>query len=236
MKDPLAIAKNVIQAEMDGLQALHDELDASFLAALEMIESTSGRIIVSGMGKSGLIGRKIAATFASTGTPAIYVHPGEASHGDLGMIVPSDIILALSKSGETSELGDLIGYAARFSIPIIAVTQERTSTLATASEVVLSLPDVHRSLYADGCSHHIDHGDARSGGCPGNRTVATSRSYRQSISGISSRGAIGSGIETGCQRDASQKRSRAVSSGSGRCFVRCRNSGLGKTAVLDALD
>ncbi len=99
-----------------------------------------GRVIVSGMGKSGHVARKIAATFASTGTPSHFVHPAEASHGDLGMIVPGDAVLALSNSGETTELADLIGHASRFAIPLLAITGRPASTLAHAADVALLLP------------------------------------------------------------------------------------------------
>ena len=122
---------------MDGIA---DGLGPPFLAAVELIGDAKGRVIVSGMGKSGHIGRKIASTLASTGTPAYYVHPGEASHGDLGMVRPEDAILALSWSGETTELSDLIAYAKRFRVPIVGVTSKRDSTLGRQADICLSLP------------------------------------------------------------------------------------------------
>src|ERR1051326_2146605 len=121
-------ALRTLETEAAGLAALSaaiaNSLGESFVAAVEKIRAASGRVIVTGMGKSGHVGRKIAATLASTGTPAHFVHPGEASHGDLGMITRDDVIVALSWSGETSELRDLIDYSRRFRIGLIAVTAE----------------------------------------------------------------------------------------------------------------
>src|SRR5262249_29682863 len=107
---------------------------------IHILMACKGRVVVSGMGKSGHIARKIAATLASTGTPALFVHPGEASHGDLGMIVPEDAVIALSNSGETAELSDLIAYTRRFSIPLIAITSRAQSSLAEAADAALILP------------------------------------------------------------------------------------------------
>src|SRR6476661_6880758 len=130
----IASALRTLEAEAGGIAALaaaiRDGLAQPFIAAVERIAQAKGRLIVTGMGKSGHVGRKIAATFASTGTPAYFVHPGEASHGDLGMITKDDVIMALSWSGETAELKDLIDYSRRFRIGLIAVTAEAASTLA----------------------------------------------------------------------------------------------------------
>lgn len=136
----LAIAREVIDLQIEGLRALSDSLDAGFEQTVSLIAKASGRVIVSGVGKSGHIARKIAATLASTGKPAIFIHATEASHGDLGMITNEDVILVLSKSGETSEIGDLLGYAARFSIPLAAITAGKNSTLAKAADAVILLP------------------------------------------------------------------------------------------------
>jgi len=142
--DLIRSALLTIETEMTGLAALSaaiaDGLGAPFVAAVEKIRSAAGRVIVTGMGKSGHVGRKIAATLASTGTPAYFVHPGEASHGDLGVISPDDIIVALSWSGETAELRDLIDYAKRFRVALIAVTANADSTLAKAADIALVLP------------------------------------------------------------------------------------------------
>lgn len=142
--DAAASALRTVAAERAGLDALSaalaDGLGAPFRASVDAILAARGRVIVAGMGKSGHVGRKIAATLASTGTPAYFVHPAEASHGDLGMIMAEDVILALSWSGETTELGALIDYAARFSVTLIAVTSETTSTLAQAADHALVLP------------------------------------------------------------------------------------------------
>jgi arabinose-5-phosphate isomerase len=138
----LAAARRVLEL---GAQALHDltgALDGQFVQALELLQATTGRVIVTGMGKSGHVARKIAATLASTGTPAQFVHPAEASHGDLGMIGRNDAVLALSFSGETDEMADLIAYAARFKIPVISMTGNARSTLAQASTAALVLPQL----------------------------------------------------------------------------------------------
>ena len=136
----VGVAQAVLSAEAAGLRALSAALDGSFTAAVERLAGCGGRVVVSGMGKSGHVGRKIAATLASTGTPAIFVHPAEASHGDLGMIVPEDAVLALSNSGETAELADLVAHARRFGLPLIAITAKPQSALARAADVVLLLP------------------------------------------------------------------------------------------------
>src|SRR6188472_1160676 len=120
--------------------ALQSDLRAPFVAAVDLIRNAKGRLIVTGLGKSGHIGRKIAATFASTGTPAFFVHAAEASHGDLGMITAEDVILALSWSGEQPEMKNLITYAKRFRIPLIAITAESESTLGKAADVALVQP------------------------------------------------------------------------------------------------
>ena len=136
----LDVARRVIRAEIDGLEALSGALSARFEDVVGTCVAVQGRIIVTGIGKSGHVGRKIAATLASTGTPAQFVHPVEASHGDLGMIGSDDAILALSNSGETSELADIVAYSCRFEIPLIAITGGARSTLAEAADIVLLLP------------------------------------------------------------------------------------------------
>ncbi len=147
-------AKRTISTERDGLSALRDALDGSladaFGKAIERIAAVRGRIIVTGVGKSGHIASKIAATFASTGTPAFFVHPAEANHGDLGMIGSDDAILALSWSGETAELKGIVSYSRRFRIPLIAVTSGENSALALAADVVLLLPRV-----TEACPHGL---------------------------------------------------------------------------------
>lgn len=140
-------ARQAVSTEIVGLQALiHDTLNAEFAKAVDIIhamrETGKGRLIVTGMGKSGHIARKMAATFASTGMASMFVHPGEASHGDLGMITPDDVVLGLSNSGNTVELNDTLQYCKRFAIPLIAITSGRSSTLAEYSDVALILPNV----------------------------------------------------------------------------------------------
>ncbi|MGH7070083.1 MAG: KpsF/GutQ family sugar-phosphate isomerase [Acetobacteraceae bacterium] len=139
--DDLNAARSVLQLEAAGLRALAAGLDQDFSRAVELLAEAEGRIVVTGMGKSGHIARKVAATLASTGTPALFVHPGEASHGDLGMIVAGDAVLAFSNSGETSELADIVQHTRRFALLLIAVTGHRDSTLAHASDVALVLPE-----------------------------------------------------------------------------------------------
>ena len=136
----LAVARRVIRAEIDGLEQLSRTLSAALGEALDLCEAVRGRLIVTGIGKSGHVARKIAASLASTGSPAQFVHPAEASHGDLGMIGVDDAILALSNSGESGELADIISYSRRFKIPLVAITGGGNSTLAEAADVVLLLP------------------------------------------------------------------------------------------------
>ena len=138
--DDIEVARSVLAAEAAGLRALAASLDHRFATAVERLAACTGRVVVSGMGKSGHVGRKIASTLASTGTPALFVHPGEASHGDLGMIVPGDAVLALSNSGETAELADLVAHARRFGLPLVAITRQADSALARAADVLLVLP------------------------------------------------------------------------------------------------
>lgn len=132
--------RRVLRVEAEGLEALARSIDGPFSEAVALLEGLRGRVVVTGMGKSGHVARKIAATLASTGTPALYIHPAEASHGDLGMIVEGDVLLALSNSGETPELADLVAFAKRFNIPIVGMTASATSALAKAAEVALLLP------------------------------------------------------------------------------------------------
>jgi arabinose-5-phosphate isomerase len=150
----IASAVRTLETEAGGINALlaaiHDGLAQSFTSAVDLIRSVSGRVVVTGMGKSGHVGHKIAATLASTGTPAFFVHPGEASHGDLGMVTPDDVIMALSWSGETTELKDLTDYSRRFKIGLIAVTACPESTLAQAADVVLALPQAREA-----CPHNL---------------------------------------------------------------------------------
>lgn len=149
-----ASALRALDAEREGIAALASaiggSLGASFVGAVERIRNARGRVIVTGMGKSGHIARKIAATLASTGTPAFFVHAADASHGDLGMITSDDVMLVLSWSGETEELKDLINYSRRFRIELIAVTVNADSTLGRAADVVLALPEAREA-----CPHNL---------------------------------------------------------------------------------
>lgn len=141
----IAAGVRVIRTELDGLAALSKALDKNFADAVEAISNMKGgpqpgRLIVAGIGKSGHVARKIAATMASTGTPAYYIHPGEASHGDLGLIQPQDAVLVLSNSGENAELSDLIHYTRRYGMTMIAMTSNAKSALAQHADIVLTLP------------------------------------------------------------------------------------------------
>jgi arabinose-5-phosphate isomerase len=150
----LVSALRTLETESGGLAALAaamaDSLAAPFAAAVETIRAARGRVIVTGMGKSGHVARKIAATLASTGTPAFFVHAADASHGDLGMITSDDVMMALSWSGETEELKDLITYSRRFRITLIAVTVNPESTLGKAADIVLELPPAREA-----CPHNL---------------------------------------------------------------------------------
>jgi arabinose-5-phosphate isomerase len=159
--DRLAIdsALRTFEADVGGLTALsaamHGDLGASFVAAVEAMRAATGpgargRVVVTGMGKSGHVGHKIAATLSSTGTPAFFVHPAEASHGDLGMITADDVIIALSWSGETVELKSLIDYSRRFRICLIGMTAESASTLGQAADILLTLPQAREA-----CPHNL---------------------------------------------------------------------------------
>ena len=147
-------ALRTLEAEGGGIDALRaaltNGLGASFIAAIDLIRGVEGRVIVTGMGKSGHVGTKIASTLASTGTPALFVHPAEASHGDLGMITKADVILALSWSGETAELKNLTDYSRRYRIGLIAMTANVESTLGRTADVVLALPQAREA-----CPHNL---------------------------------------------------------------------------------
>ena len=138
----VASAKRVIDAEAAALTTLSATLGPSFGEAVTLLLNAKGRVIVSGMGKSGHIARKMAATFASTGTPAHFVHPAEASHGDLGMMTSGDVVIVLSNSGETPELADMVAYTRRFNIPMIGVASRAESTLLMQSDVAILLPQL----------------------------------------------------------------------------------------------
>src|SRR5947199_5870663 len=150
----LQSALRTLDAEGGGIAALtaalQSDLAPGFAAAAELIRGLAGRLIITGLGKSGHVGRKIAATFASTGTPSFFVHAAEAGHGDLGMITPDDVILALSWSGEQPEMKNLISYAKRFRIRLIAMTAEGGSTLCKAADVALTLPKAREA-----CPHNL---------------------------------------------------------------------------------
>lgn len=147
-------AQNTLLIEAGALtslaSAIMTDLSEPFKKAVEALYATKGRVVITGMGKSGHIGNKIAATLSSTGTPSFFVHPAEASHGDLGMITPQDTVIAMSNSGETSELSDIMGYAKRQQMPLIAFTSKPKSTLATLSDIALVLPK-----HKEACPHGL---------------------------------------------------------------------------------
>jgi len=151
--DPAALldsARRTLQLEQSALQALAARLDGRFAAACELCLACRGRVVVTGMGKSGHVGGKIAATLASTGTPAFFLHPAEASHGDIGMITRSDVVLALSNSGETAEILTLLPHLKRLAVPLVALTGNAQSTLARAAEVNLDV-----SVDQEACPHNL---------------------------------------------------------------------------------
>ena len=146
--DARAVGRRVLLTEAQGLGLLADSLDGGFSRAVACVAALKGRIVCTGVGKSGHVARKIAATLASTGTPALFVHAFEASHGDLGMITSDDAVLALSKSGEASELDAIAAYCRRFGIPLIAITAVTDSPLAKAADILLALPDAPEAAAA----------------------------------------------------------------------------------------
>jgi arabinose-5-phosphate isomerase len=152
--DAVASALRTLDAGVSGVSAIADALQGplgpTFAAAIDLIRQAKGRVIVTGLGKSGHVARKIAATLASTGTPAFFVHAAEASHGDLGMITQDDVIIALSWSGEQPEMKNLVNYSKRFAIPMIAVTSNATSPLGEAAQIVLELPKAREA-----CPHNL---------------------------------------------------------------------------------
>lgn len=139
-KDIIA-AKETIDREIAALRIMESMLDDTLTTALDLMQNCKGRVIVTGMGKSGHIARKIAATLASTGTPSFFIHPGEASHGDLGMLTTQDVVIAISNGGESKELSDILLYCKRHNIPLIAMTKNPLSTLGQSAEIVLKLPN-----------------------------------------------------------------------------------------------
>ena len=134
-------AVQTVNMEIETIIKLRDSLDSSLTKALNLMQNAKGRIIITGMGKSGHIGRKIAASLASTGTPSFFVHPAEASHGDLGMITEDDVVIAISNSGESKELADILNYCKRFGIALISITKNPESSLGKAGDIVLKLPN-----------------------------------------------------------------------------------------------
>ncbi len=137
----LISAYHTIEKEIEALNVMKTQLDESLIKALDLMQATKGRVIVTGMGKSGHIARKIAATLASTGTPSFFVHPAEASHGDLGMLTTDDVVIAISNSGESKELSDILVYCKRYGISLIAITKNPESSLGKAGDILLRLPD-----------------------------------------------------------------------------------------------
>ena len=138
-------AKHVLRLESEGLATLAESLAEPFVEAIEILETISGRVVVTGMGKSGHVARKVSSTLASTGIPSFFAHPGEASHGDLGMIDGSDAVIAISNSGETPEMSDLVAYTRRFKIPLITITSSLSGTISEQSDVILLLPKVEEA-------------------------------------------------------------------------------------------
>lgn len=146
----LDTARKVLRAELEAIEGLLERLDAHFVQAVELLFACKGRVVVTGLGKSGIIGQKIAATFASTGTPAFFLHPAEAAHGDLGMLVKDDVLLALSYGGETEEIVNLLPTVKRLGVPLVLLTGATRSTLAQAADIVLDV-----SVPREACSLNL---------------------------------------------------------------------------------
>lgn len=144
-QNAVEIAKKVLDTEISALKMMRDEINGDFTKAVDMILNVKGRVIISGMGKSGHVGQKMAATMASTGTPSFFVHPSEASHGDLGMLTPNDLLITISNSGESREMADIISFSRRFAIPMIAITSNPNSSMGKAADLVLQIPDKKRA-------------------------------------------------------------------------------------------
>ncbi|MBT4921996.1 MAG: KpsF/GutQ family sugar-phosphate isomerase [Rickettsiales bacterium] len=142
MHDLKQLAKQVLDAEIAGLNAVKDSIDSKFVNIIELLKATKGKVVFSGMGKSGHVANKIAATMSSVGMPAVFVHPSEASHGDLGMITKDDVVFLLSNSGETKELIDIINYCKRFAIKMIAIVRRKTSLLVDQADIAIILPEI----------------------------------------------------------------------------------------------
>lgn len=144
------ISNEVVDSAIEGLNALKSNFeDSEYIKLIDKIATITGKVILSGMGKSGHIARKIAATLASTGTPAFFIHPGEASHGDLGMITNTDIVILLSNSGETKELSDIINYCKRFGIPLVGIARNKNSTLINYADIKITIPKIAEALLFD---------------------------------------------------------------------------------------
>ena len=174
----IASGRRVILAESEGLSTLAMAIDGSFAAVVALLAEVAGRVVVTGMGKSGHVACKIAATLASTGTPALYVHPAEASHGDLGMITPQDAVLALSNSGETSELRDLILYTRRFSIPLIGAGRAGAQHPGRGRRPDAAAARRRRSLPDGAGADHVHHLHAGSGRRAGRGVAGAARLLR----------------------------------------------------------
>ena len=182
----IATGRRVIGIEAAALTELAGTLGPPFAEAVEQMRAARGRVIVSGMGKSGHIARKIAATLASTGTPALFVHPAEASHGDLGMIIAEDVVLLLSNSGETPELADMIAYTRRFAIPLIGVASRRDSTLIRAvryrAGAARRAGGLRGGARADDLHHHDARARRRAGGGADGASRLHARGLRRAAS------------------------------------------------------
>lgn len=149
MSDYIKIAKQVIDIEIEGLDATKSILNDNFIRLIDDIIALKGRVILSGMGKSGHIAHKIAATLSSTGTASFFIHPGEASHGDMGMITKGDLVILLSNSGETKELVDIINYCKRLGIKLVALVRRKTSLLVDTADIAVVLPEVEEASEVD---------------------------------------------------------------------------------------
>ena len=200
-----------------GARGLLARLDATFERAVEILFQCKGRVVVTGMGKSGLIGRKIAATFSSTGTPSVFLHPAEALHGDLGMVLAGDAVLAISYGGETEEIAALLATIKRLGLPLVTLTGNLRSTLAAASDVVLdaSVREEACSLnLAPTASTTVGHGHGRRAG---DRAARAARLQPRRFRGAASRRAAGQEAAARARPDARRRRHAARVAGGARC-------------------
>ncbi len=230
----LALARQVLDIEADALRTTSSRLDAGFADAVHLILACSGRVVVSGMGKSGHIGGKIAATLASTGTPAFFMHPGEASHGDLGMIAHNDVVLALSNSGESSEIVSIVPLIKRRGAKLIAMTGNPHSTLAREADATSMRPSTRKPARST-CAHRQHHRGAGTGRCAGG-ALLDAAAFRPTTSPLPSGGSLGRRLLVHVRdvMHSGDELPKSIATLRSSRPARNDEEGLGMTAVVDA--